>query len=138
MKIITPAFPAMNSTHNVSHSTKRVITEELSLAAKRFADWAAAVQAEGQQSLAAWRDTLLEVLRPVDYLAFSKHFLELQVLAKSEAVSINHHSQRLAVSQGGCRAGSLSLSLRCLYFIGLLAQSLSPLSLLAGAVRVSL
>lgn len=85
LKIITPAFPAMNSTHNVSHSTKRVIMEELGLAAKQFAEWAA-VQTEGSQTLKAWRDVLLEILKPVDYLAFSKHFLELQVLAKSEAV----------------------------------------------------
>lgn len=55
------------------------------MAAKRFAEWAAA-QTEGSQTLKAWRDVLLETLKPVDYLALAKHFLELQVLAKSEAV----------------------------------------------------
>ena len=102
LKIITPAFPAMNSTHNVSYSTKRVISEELEAAAKRFGAWAAAAAPaaasapgaaaagaaakEPQQTLQAWREVLLDVLTPVDYMAMFSHFLELQVLAKSEAV----------------------------------------------------
>ncbi|XP_026191002.1 poly(A) polymerase type 3 [Cyclospora cayetanensis] len=86
LKIITPAFPAMNSTHNVSHSTKRIIGEELSAAAKRFNAWAAGGSASPPQTLQSWKEVLLETLTPVDYLAMYRHFLDLQVLAKSEAV----------------------------------------------------
>jgi len=34
MPVITPAFPCMNSTHNVSESSKKVILEEMELGLK--------------------------------------------------------------------------------------------------------
>lgn len=69
----------MNSTHNVSLSTKNVITEELALAKRIFDDW------EKRRKPLTWVETLHLVIQPLD-LTHYKHFLELQIFAQNETV----------------------------------------------------
>ncbi|KFH13178.1 polyA polymerase, partial [Toxoplasma gondii VAND] len=78
LPIITPAFPSMNSTHNVSLSTKRVITEEFANAKRIFDIW-------DKKKEISWTEALHLVLKPLDFTSF-KHFLELQVFAQNETV----------------------------------------------------
>eukprot|EP00928_Gymnodinium_smaydae_P063411 TRINITY_DN4698_c0_g1_i1.p1 TRINITY_DN4698_c0_g1~~TRINITY_DN4698_c0_g1_i1.p1 ORF type:complete len:528 (-),score=131.66 TRINITY_DN4698_c0_g1_i1:84-1667(-) len=60
MPVITPAFPAMNSTHNVTETTKRIISEEI----KRGYD----------------------VTQPFCFFEHFRHFVRIEVLAMTEEV----------------------------------------------------
>ncbi|PHJ26131.1 polya [Cystoisospora suis] len=114
LPIITPAFPSMNSTHNVSLSTKNVITEELALAKRIFDDW------EKKRRPLTWIETLHLVMQPLD-LTHYKHFLELQIFAQNETIHrkwlgwveskvrfLVKHLERLAMMTGGGAGGNSS------------------------------
>ncbi|KAJ1613284.1 pap1p poly A polymerase [Cryptosporidium canis] len=72
MPIITPAFPSMNSTHNVTHTTLRVITDELHRASKLVDDV--------ENDRATWQD----VWSPFLFFEHHKHFIQVKMLANNE------------------------------------------------------
>lgn len=74
MPVITPAFPAMNSTHNVTETTKRILLDEF----RRGYDVVKTVEAQKVK----WN----EVHSPYPYFTQFRQFLWLEVLAKSEEV----------------------------------------------------
>jgi len=74
MPVITPAFPAMNSTHNVTETTKRILLEEFSRA------YEIVNSIEAQK--ASWSD----VHEPFPYFTQFNNFLWLEVLAKTDEV----------------------------------------------------
>ncbi|CAK8994892.1 unnamed protein product [Durusdinium trenchii] len=74
MPVITPAFPSMNSTHNVTETTKRILLDEF----KRGFEMVQNV--EGNK--AEWCD----VYAPFPFFQEFKHFLMIEILAKSEDV----------------------------------------------------
>lgn len=69
MPVITPAYPAMCSTHNVSQSTQAIMTKEF----KRAADIVDKIVVRDAQ----WAD----LFEPVDF--FSKYRYYLQITASS-------------------------------------------------------
>eukprot|EP00435_Cladocopium_sp_Y103_P060050 s175_g21.t2 len=74
MPIITPAFPCMNSTHNVSETTKRIILTEISRANK--------VLEQVEHGKCKWR----EVYRPLPFFAQHKIYIQIEVLAATPQV----------------------------------------------------
>lgn len=74
MPIITPAFPSMNSTHNVSETTKRVILEEFGRACK--------VVEQVEKAEAGWPD----VYRQLPFFSMHRDYLHIEVLATSSVV----------------------------------------------------
>jgi len=74
MPVITPAFPAMNSTHNVTETTKRILLEEF----KRGSQVVREVELQKTQ----WST----VHEPFPFFTQYKHFLHLEALAKTEDV----------------------------------------------------
>ncbi|XP_954669.1 polyA polymerase, putative [Theileria annulata] len=73
MPIITPAFPSMNSTHNVTATTKKVITEELMRALEIF-------KTPNLSNLELWE----KVLEEQDVFSNYKHFLVIEVYGSTE------------------------------------------------------
>ena len=74
MPILTPAFPCMNSTHNVSETTKRVICSEIGRAWQLVDN-----VGEGE---AGWE----RILEPLPFFGALKYFLQIEVVAKTEMV----------------------------------------------------
>jgi len=74
MPVITPAFPAMNSTHNVTETTKRILLDEF----RRGYESVKNVEADR----APWST----VRDPFPFFRHFRHFLWLEVLARSEEV----------------------------------------------------
>eukprot|EP00933_Yihiella_yeosuensis_P039704 TRINITY_DN3381_c4_g1_i1.p1 TRINITY_DN3381_c4_g1~~TRINITY_DN3381_c4_g1_i1.p1 ORF type:complete len:647 (+),score=126.73 TRINITY_DN3381_c4_g1_i1:76-2016(+) len=74
MPVITPAFPSMNSTHNVSESTKRILLDELARGYK--------VVEMVEKGKCTWS----EVYRPLPFFAQHRHYLHIEILAKSAPV----------------------------------------------------
>merc|ERR1712190_699181 len=74
MPVITPAFPAMNSTHNVTETTKRIMLDEF----RRGYEMVKCVEANKMD----WS----EVHDPFPYFTHFRNFLWLEILAKSEEV----------------------------------------------------
>mmetsp|Transcript_17259 Transcript_17259/g.46835 ORF Transcript_17259/g.46835 Transcript_17259/m.46835 type:complete len:552 (-) Transcript_17259:110-1765(-) len=74
MPVITPAFPAMNSTYNVTETTKRIMLDEFRRGFEVVKD------VEAQK--AAWD----EVHEPFPFFTHFRHFLWLEVLVKTEEV----------------------------------------------------
>eukprot|EP00930_Biecheleria_cincta_P083644 TRINITY_DN73178_c0_g1_i1.p1 TRINITY_DN73178_c0_g1~~TRINITY_DN73178_c0_g1_i1.p1 ORF type:complete len:640 (+),score=86.99 TRINITY_DN73178_c0_g1_i1:29-1948(+) len=74
MPIITPAFPCMNSTHNVSETTKRILAEEFARGCR--------VTEQVEQGRCRWS----EVYKPLPFFSQHKHYLHIEVLAKSAQV----------------------------------------------------
>ncbi|KAK6588252.1 pap1p poly A polymerase (eukaryotic type) [Cryptosporidium xiaoi] len=72
MPIITPAFPSMNSTHNVTQTTLRVITEELQRAYQIIVDI--------ENERATWRELWSSYL----FFEKHKHFIQVKMLANNE------------------------------------------------------
>ncbi|KAF7456081.1 polyA polymerase [Cryptosporidium felis] len=72
MPIITPAFPSMNSTHNVTHTTLRVITEELQRGYQ--------IVQEIENDNATWYD----IWSPFLFFDKHKHFIQVKMLANNE------------------------------------------------------
>ncbi|CAJ1411498.1 unnamed protein product [Effrenium voratum] len=78
MPVITPAFPAMNSTHNVTETTKRILLDEF----RRGYE----VVKKVENGKALWRD----VHNPFPFFSNEpfRHFLCLEVLAKTAEVHV--------------------------------------------------
>lgn len=74
MPVITPAFPAMNSTHNVTETTKRILLDEF----RRGYEVVKNVEAQ--------KSDWTEVHEPFPYFTQFRHFLWLENLAQSEEV----------------------------------------------------
>lgn len=72
MPIITPAFPSMNSTHNVTHTTLRVITDELHRAYQIIQDI--------ENEKATWHD----VWAPFLFFEKHRHFIQVKMLSNNE------------------------------------------------------
>ncbi|OII72276.1 poly A polymerase [Cryptosporidium ubiquitum] len=72
MPIITPAFPSMNSTHNVTHTTLRVITDELQRGYQIIQDI--------ENDKATWYD----VWSPFLFFEKHKHFIQVKMLSNNE------------------------------------------------------
>jgi poly(A) polymerase len=72
MPVITPAFPAMNSTHNVTETTKRILLEEL----KRGYEMVRNVEMQ--------KATWSAVHDPHPFFTEFKYFLWVEVLAKTD------------------------------------------------------
>ena len=79
MPVITPVFPAINSTHNVTETTKRIILYEL----RRGSEMVKKVE----QQRALWHE--LPITKPFPYYDLFPHFLWLEILAKTEDVYHN-------------------------------------------------
>lgn len=74
MPIVTPAFPSMNSTFNVSETTKRIIEAELTRASK--------VVEQVEHGKCHW----CEVYKPLPFFAQFKCYLHIEVLSKAPQV----------------------------------------------------
>jgi len=74
MPVITPAFPAMNSTHNVTETTKRILLDEFRRGY------------EVVKSVEAHRGQWTEVHDPFPSLTHFRHFLWLEILAKTDEI----------------------------------------------------
>jgi poly(A) polymerase len=74
MPVITPAFPAMNSTHNVTETTKRILLDEFRRGY------------EVMEKVEAGKSEFNEVYEPFPFFETFKHFLVLEVLAKSDEI----------------------------------------------------
>jgi len=74
MPVITPAFPAMNSTHNVTETTKRILVDEF----RRGYEAVKHVEAD--------RADWARVHEPFPFFRHFRHFLWLEVLAQTEEV----------------------------------------------------
>jgi len=74
MPVITPAFPAMNSTHNVTETTKRILLDEF----RRGYE----VVKEVEQQKSGW-DKVYEL---PDFFNQHPHFLWIEVLAQTQEV----------------------------------------------------
>ncbi|CAK0868634.1 unnamed protein product [Prorocentrum cordatum] len=72
MPVITPAFPSMNSTYNVTETTKRIMLEEF----KRGY--------ETMKNVEARKATWSQVTEPFPFFTRFGHFLWLEVLAKTD------------------------------------------------------
>merc|ERR1719311_1934363 len=69
MPVITPAYPAMNSTHNVTETTMRILLEEFSRG-HEMVRWI-------EEGCKRWSD----MYAPFPYFERSRHFLHLEILA---------------------------------------------------------
>merc|ERR1712232_228690 len=74
MPVITPAYPAMNSTHNVTETTKSILLDEF----RRGYELVKNVEAQKTE----WN----EVHAPLPYFNVFRNFLWLEILAKSDEV----------------------------------------------------
>lgn len=77
LPILTPAYPAMNSTHNVSEATKRILDMEF----KRGLEITDALVLKPKDAKQQW----LKLLEPMDFFFLYKYYLEIIVSAKEEA-----------------------------------------------------
>jgi len=74
MPVITPAYPAMNSTHNVTETTMRILLEEFSRG-HEMVRWI-------EEGCKRWSD----MYAPFPYFERSRHFLHLEILARTDEV----------------------------------------------------
>lgn len=71
--IITPAFPAMNSTYNVSESTKRILSKEFEF----FRQFTSMIK---PGSVITWKDLFNEI----DFFSYYSSYMQIDVLATNE------------------------------------------------------
>lgn len=76
MPIITPAFPCMNSTYNVSQTTKRILISEFARAAALLG----AISVENKEM-----DMLAKTVRPPPFLSLHHYFLVVELDCRSES-----------------------------------------------------
>ena len=76
MPILTPAYPVMNSTHNVSKVTMRILQAEI----KRGLDVCTAIRSRQAECKQLW----LELMHEVDFFGLYKDYLDVRVSAGSE------------------------------------------------------
>ncbi|GBE62630.1 poly(A) polymerase [Babesia ovata] len=86
MPVITPAFPSMNSTHNITLTTKRILTEEFKRAHELLKS-----QRKASDMSRVWE----QVLEKEDMFASHKHFLVIEVMAATEHVRHLQYSQNI-------------------------------------------
>jgi hypothetical protein len=81
MKIITPAFPAFNSTYNVSETTKRILNKEFEFF-KQFTNMIKCYNAnvDGKKSVCTWR----EIFNDIDFFAYYSCYLQIDILSSNE------------------------------------------------------
>jgi poly(A) polymerase len=75
MSIITPAFPAMNSTYNVSETTKRILLKEFEFF-KQFTN----MIKQNSSSICLWKDFFNEI----DFFSYYSCYLQIDVLSTNE------------------------------------------------------
>lgn len=75
MSIITPAFPAMNSTYNVSETTKRILLKEFEL----FKQYTNMIK-QNTNSVALWKD----FFNDIDFFSYYSCYLQIDVLSSNE------------------------------------------------------
>eukprot|EP00928_Gymnodinium_smaydae_P040597 TRINITY_DN27517_c0_g1_i1.p1 TRINITY_DN27517_c0_g1~~TRINITY_DN27517_c0_g1_i1.p1 ORF type:complete len:551 (+),score=63.44 TRINITY_DN27517_c0_g1_i1:63-1715(+) len=80
MPVITPAFPSMNSTHNVTETTKRILIEEF----KRGLEIVKRIDASNTAADAETHWSKLH--EPLPFFTKYKCFLSFEMLAKTEEV----------------------------------------------------
>lgn len=78
-KVITPAFPAMNSTYNVSESTKRVMIKEFQFF-RNFTDLIKLSDSVVKKNLCTWKDLFNEI----DFFSYYSCYLQIDVVATNE------------------------------------------------------
>jgi poly(A) polymerase len=78
MPIITPAYPSMNSTYNVTQSTLQVMKDEFIRGQRVYAEIFAAAGPEGADISA---DDWNKLLEPSDFFARYKHYLQIEISA---------------------------------------------------------
>lgn len=76
MPIITPAFPAQNSTHNVSESTKKVMMTEIEKAHIIVKE----IQEVKDDSIISWQ----RLFKKFPFFKAFNHFIQITVLSKNE------------------------------------------------------
>ncbi|KAF8821092.1 polyA polymerase [Cardiosporidium cionae] len=74
MPIVTPAFPSMNSTHNVTQTTMRIMHEELHRGYE--------LVRKAILGSCTWDD----ILEPLDIFSLASHFLQFRILAQSDLI----------------------------------------------------
>ncbi|KAK1441685.1 PolyA polymerase [Babesia gibsoni] len=77
MPVITPAFPSMNSTHNITVTTKRILNEEFKRANELL---------KSHKKLPEMTKVWEKVLEHEDMFASHKHFLVIEIMAEDEHV----------------------------------------------------
>ena len=77
MPIITPAFPSMNTTHNVSQSTMNIILTELEKGKKITEYLVDNASKELQDN--AWK----RLFKPFNFFQVYKHFIQIWILSNS-------------------------------------------------------
>lgn len=79
-KIITPAFPAMNSTYNVSETTKRILLKEFEFF-RQFSNMIKLFSDEkGKKPLCTWKDLFSDI----DFFSYYSCYLQIDILATNE------------------------------------------------------
>eukprot|EP00927_Polykrikos_kofoidii_P070257 TRINITY_DN6632_c0_g2_i1.p1 TRINITY_DN6632_c0_g2~~TRINITY_DN6632_c0_g2_i1.p1 ORF type:complete len:685 (-),score=116.27 TRINITY_DN6632_c0_g2_i1:27-2081(-) len=91
MPVITPAFPAMNSTHNVTETTKRILLDEFRrgyevLRGPENASFQPSLLPAVARSVEEQTCIIRELHEPFPYFTRFFHFLWLEVLAKTQEV----------------------------------------------------
>ena len=76
MPILTPAYPVMNSTHNVSKVTMRILQAEI----KRGLDLCSAIKAKPADCKSLW----YELMEEVDFFGTYKDYLDVRISAETE------------------------------------------------------
>ncbi|KAK1938434.1 putative poly(A) polymerase PAP [Babesia divergens] len=77
MPVITPAFPSMNSTHNITLTTKRILTDEFKRADEML---------KSHRNTKDMRKVWNQVLEKEDMFASHKHFLVIEAMATTEHI----------------------------------------------------
>jgi poly(A) polymerase len=78
--IITPAFPAMNSTYNVTETTKRILTKEFEFF-RQFTNMIKPLETgNSNRNLLTWKDLFNEI----DFFCYYSSYLQIDVLSTNE------------------------------------------------------
>eukprot|EP00916_Digyalum_oweni_P009156 GHVL01015425.1.p1 GENE.GHVL01015425.1~~GHVL01015425.1.p1 ORF type:complete len:557 (+),score=120.34 GHVL01015425.1:133-1803(+) len=74
MPIITPAFPSMNTTHNVNLATKKIMLDEMASAYSTVE--------KIHKNLSRWQD----VYEPLPFFSTYEHFIQIQILGQQDVL----------------------------------------------------
>ncbi|EFN55520.1 hypothetical protein CHLNCDRAFT_23208 [Chlorella variabilis] len=132
MPIITPAYPCMNSSYNVSECTLAVMAEEF----RRGDEVCGRIMTHNGSGLTDWA----QLLEPLPFFEGFKHFLQVEVMASSQEdfevwegwvhsrmrllIKVDQQQQQQQQQQDGGGGGSVAdppaqQQPRCFYFMGL-------------------
>jgi len=86
MPVITPAYPSMNSTHNVSNTTLRVMREEISRG-KKIVDriYEASMNEKSEDREYSGMKAWLKLFDALDFFGEHKRYLQIDIFAKEDA-----------------------------------------------------